>query len=70
MHPRCTLTTVFPVNTPLRQYGVQVCSKISRAVYERLGTLTRCSYHPITNGGIERINHTMAQVLTMVVNEQ
>ena len=28
------------------------------------------SYHPNGNGGVERVNHTMAQMLAMVVNEQ
>ena len=27
------------------------------------------SYHPDGNGGVERVNHTMAQMLAMVVNE-
>ena len=26
-------------------------------------------YHPSGNGGVERVNHTMAQMLAMVVNE-
>ena len=28
------------------------------------------AYHPNGNGGIERVNHTMAQMLAMVVNER
>ena len=28
------------------------------------------SYHPNDNGGVERVNHTMAQMLAMVVNER
>ena len=28
------------------------------------------SYHPDGNGGVERINHTMSQMLAMVVNER
>ena len=27
------------------------------------------SYHPNSNGGVERVNYTMAQMLAMVVNE-
>ena len=27
------------------------------------------SYHPNGNGGVERVNHTMDQMLAMVVNE-
>ena len=32
--------------------------------------LATSSYHPNGNGGVERVNHTMAQMLAMVVNEQ
>ena len=28
------------------------------------------SYHPIDNEGVERVNHTMAEMLAMVVNER
>ena len=31
--------------------------------------LATSSYHPNGNGGIDRVNHTMAQMLAMVVNE-
>ena len=32
--------------------------------------LATSSYHPNGNGGVERVNHIMAQMLAMVVNEQ
>ena len=32
--------------------------------------LATSSYHPNGNGGVERVNHTMAQMLAMVVNER
>ncbi|CAB1115365.1 unnamed protein product [Ectocarpus sp. CCAP 1310/34] len=32
--------------------------------------VTTSSYHLQTNGGTERVNHTMAQMLAVVVNEQ
>ena len=28
------------------------------------------SYYPNGNGGVERVNHTMAQMLVMIVNKQ
>ena len=31
--------------------------------------LTTSTYHPSVNGGVERVNHTMAQMLAMVCNE-
>ena len=52
--------------------GLQFCSKLSEAVYQLLGVrkLATSSYHPDCNGDIERVNHTMAQMLAMVVNER
>ena len=32
--------------------------------------LTTSTYHAMGNGGTERLNHTMAQMLSMVVNER
>ena len=58
--------------TILSDNGLQFCSKLSQAVYQLLGvrTLATSSYHPNCNGGVERVNHTMAQMLAMVVNER
>ena len=58
--------------TILSDNGLQPCSKLSRAVYQVLGVrkLATSSYHPNGNGGVERVNHTMAQMLAMVVNER
>ena len=33
-------------------------------------SLLQDPYHPNCNGGVERVNHTMAQMLAMVVNER
>ena len=58
--------------TILSDNGLQVCSKLSKAVYQTLGVrkLATSSYHPNGNEGVERVNHTMALLLSMVVNEQ
>ena len=58
--------------TILSDNGLQFCSKLSQAVYQLLGVhnLATSSYHPNCNGGVERVNHTMAQMLDMVVNER
>ena len=58
--------------TILSENGLQFCSKISQAVDQLLGVheLATSSYHPKCNGGIERVNHIMAQMLAMVVNER
>ena len=57
--------------TLLSDNGLQFCSKLSRALYECLGInkITISSYQPCTNGGVDRLNHTMALMLAMVVNE-
>ena len=57
--------------TILSDNGLQFC-KLSQAIYHLLGVhkLATSSYHPNGNGGVERVNHTMAQILAMVVNEQ
>ncbi|CAB1109164.1 unnamed protein product [Ectocarpus sp. CCAP 1310/34] len=42
------------------------------AIYEvmKVKKVTTSPYHPQTNGGTDRVNHTMAQMLAVVVNEQ
>ena len=61
-----------PTHHILSDNGLQFCSKPSQAVYQLLGLpkLAISSYHPNGNGGIERVNHTMAQMLATVVNER
>ena len=41
-------------------------------MYKLLGVrkIATSAYHPNGNGGVGRVNHTMAQMLVMVVNEQ
>ena len=58
--------------TILSDNGLQFCSKLSQAVYQLLGASkpATSSYHPNGNGGVERVNNTMAQMLAMVVNER
>ena len=42
------------------------------ATYElmKIKKVTTSSYNPQTNGGVERVNHTMAQILAVVVKER
>ena len=58
--------------TILSDNGLQFCSKLSKAVYQLLGVrkLATSSYYPNGNGGVERVNHTMTQMMAMVVNER
>ena len=57
--------------TILSENGLQFCSKLSQAAHQLLSVrkLATSSYHPNGNGGDERVNHTMAHMLAMVVNE-
>ncbi|CAB1107844.1 unnamed protein product [Ectocarpus sp. CCAP 1310/34] len=58
--------------TLLSDNGLHFCSKLSMATYEmmKIKKVTTSSYHPQTNGGTERVNHTMAHMLAVVVSEQ
>ena len=56
----------------LSDNGKQFCADVSKEVYRLMGIrkLTTSAYHPSGNGGVERVNHTMAQMLSMMVNEK
>ncbi|MEP5213930.1 hypothetical protein [Sulfitobacter pontiacus] len=56
----------------LSDNGLHFTSKFANIVYERLGIhkVNTSSYHPCTNGGVERVNHMLAQMLSMIGNEQ
>ena len=60
----------YPI-TLLSDNGLRFCSKLFRAPYERIGIKKNAtsSYHPCTNGGVERVNHTMTLMLAMVGDE-
>ena len=55
----------------LSDNGLQVSSKLSQAVYKLPGVrkITTFLCHPNGNGGVQRVNHAMIQILEMVVNE-
>ena len=58
-------------STLLSDNGPQLCARLATAVYKLLGIhkLTTSAHHPSGNGGVERVSHTMAQMLAMVCNE-
>ena len=58
-------------STLLSDNGPQFCARLATAVYKLLGIrkLTTSAYHPSGNGGVERINHIMAQRLARLCNE-
>ena len=51
---------------------LQLSSKLSQAVYQllRVHRLATSSYLPNGNGGVERVNHTMVQMLALVAHER
>ena len=51
--------------------GLQFRSKLTHAVYKLLEVrkIATSSYHPNDIGGVERLNHKMAHMLAMVVDE-
>ena len=56
-------------STLLSANGLRFCAQLATPVYKFLGVhkLTTSAYHG--NGGVERVSHTMAQMLAMVCNE-
>ena len=58
--------------TLISDNGLRFTASLSNAIYELLGTnkTSTSSYHPCTNGGVERVNHSMAQILAMGCNER
>ena len=61
----------FP-RTILSDNVLQFCPELSQAVYQLLGVqkLATSSHHRNCNRGVERVNHTVALMLSMVVNER
>ena len=51
----------------LSDNGLQLCARLATAVYKLLGIhkLTTSAYHRSGNGGVARVNHTMAQILAL-----
>ena len=58
-------------STLLSDNGPQFCARLATAVNKllRIHKLTTSAYHPSGNGGVERVNYTMAQMLAMAYNE-
>ena len=58
-------------STLLSDNGLKFFAQLTSAAYKLFGIqkLTTIAYHPSGNGGVERVNHTMAQLLAKVCNE-
>ena len=50
---------------------LQFCTQLATAVYNFFGVhkLATSAYHPNGNGGVDRVNHSTAQILAMVCNK-
>ena len=58
--------------TLLSDNGQQFTSKMATIIYHRVDIrkVHSSAYHLCTNGGVERGNHLLAQMLSMVGNEK
>ena len=56
-------------STLLSDNGPQFCARLATAVYYGIHRLTTSAYHPSGNGGVKRVNDTMAQMLAIFSNE-
>ena len=52
--------------------GLHFTAQPSAAILARMRMrkITTSAYYPNGNGGVERVNHTMAMMISMVVNER
>ena len=53
-------------HTLLSDRGTEFTARVARVVYDMLGAVKRytSAYHPQTNGMVERLNHTLCQMLS------
>ena len=67
----CLLSLWGCPSTLLLDNGLQFCAQLATAVYKRMGIhkLTTSAYHPNRNGGLERVSHTVVQMLATVCDE-
>ena len=60
----------FP-STLLSDNGPQFCARLATTVYKllRIHKLATSAYQPSGNGGVERVNYIVAQMLAMICDE-
>ena len=56
-------------HTFLSDRGAELALNVRRGFFKVLGSVKKCmsSYHPQTNGMVERLNHTLCQVLSFLI---
>ena len=59
-------------HTLLSDNGSQFVARLSLAIYKlmRVCKIATAAFHPKSNGGVERVNHSLAQMLSLVISEQ
>lgn len=59
-------------NSFLTDYGCHFCYKFSRAVCDiiEIWKLITSAHHTMGDGGTQRVNHSIAQVLSLIENER
>ena len=59
-------------HTLLSDNRSEFVARLSLAIYKlmRIRKITTTAFHPKSNGGVERVNHSLAQMLSQVISEQ
>ena len=59
-------------HTLLSDNGSEFVARLSLAIYKlmRIRKIATTAFHPKSNGGVERVNHSLAQMLSLVISEQ
>ena len=59
-------------HTLLSDNGTEFVARLSLAIYKlmKVRKIATTAFHPKSNGGVERVNHSLAQMLSLVISEQ
>ena len=59
-------------HTLLSDNGSEFVARLSLAIYKlvRIRKIATTAFHPKSNGGVERVNHALAQMISLVISEQ
>ena len=56
----------------LSDNGSEFVARLSLAIYKlmRIRKIATTAFHPKSNGGVERVNHSLAQMISLVTSER
>ena len=59
-------------HTLLSDNGSEFVARLSLAIYKlmRIRKIATTAFHPKSNGGVERVNHSLAQIISLIISEQ